>query len=316
MFQLSLKVNLYTRLQNMMKQSYLLILLLFSFLAVNANDSLTVADSPQQAETENNLKILSWNIYMLPKIVPIPGKRDRSKAIVEELKNSDYDIIVFQEAFLPAARKIIGEGLQHVFPYQIGPANDKGGVKTNSGVWVISKIPLNVVGTIEYNDCAGVDCYARKGAILLSGVWQGKEFQVLGTHLQADKEHEVRMKQMDQIFVELLSKFRKEDVPQLICGDLNTEQEIKANYCAMLECLDAEDGETDGIEQSTYNGYTNRLAESVWKKDKTTLDYVLLRKNGAKANIVKRNVNVLTHPWKRGKKDLSDHYGVLCEVKF
>jgi sphingomyelin phosphodiesterase len=311
------KSKICTTLQNMMKQSYLLLFLLFSFVAVNANDSLTVADSPQKIETEDNLKVLSWNIYMLPKIVMMFGKRDRSRAIVEVLKTADYDVIVFQEAFLPAAREIIGEGLKEVFPYNYGPANaDKPGLKTNSGVWVISKIPLQVLGTIEYSDCAGVDCYARKGAMLLSGVWNEKEFQILGTHLQSEAHHEVRVKQLDQIFIELLAKYRKEDVPQVICGDMNTEIEIKANYCVMLECLDAEDGETEGIEQSTYNGYTNRLAESVWKKDKTTLDYVLLRKNGAKAKIVKRNVNVLTKAWKRGRKDLSDHYGVLCEVKF
>lgn len=245
------------------------------------------------------------------------GKRDRSRAIVEELKNSDYDVIVFQEAFLPAARKIIREGLLGAFPYAYGPANDnKPGLLTNSGVWVISKIPLKVLGTVEFKDCAGVDCYARKGAMLLSGIWKEKEFQILGTHLQSERQHEVRMKQMDQIFLELLARHRKEDVPQLICGDLNTEQEIKENYCNMLECLDAEDGETTGIEQSTYNGYTNQLAEAAWKKDKTTLDYVLLRKNGAKVKMIKRSINVLTRVWKRGRKDLSDHYGVVCEVNF
>src|SRR5687768_14558396 len=56
---------------------------------------------------EKNLKILSWNIYMLPKIVVQKHKRNRAYAIVEELKKSDFDIIIFQEAFFPASREII-----------------------------------------------------------------------------------------------------------------------------------------------------------------------------------------------------------------
>ncbi len=259
-----------------------------------------------------DLKILSWNIYMLPPVVAKKGKRPRAHAIVEELKKGEYDVIVFQEAFLTAARNIIGEGLKEVYPYAYGPINRKPGIKISGGVWVLSKMPMKPLNTIEFTDCATWDCMSRKGAVLLEGEWKGRTFQVLGTHLQADGYDLIRQKQMDDIYMSLLLPYKKDSVPQIVCGDMNTEQEMKEYYCSMLECLDAENGTLDGIETCSYNGVDNEIAESVWGKKKTNLDYILLRRNNTKIKAVKRYISVL----KKGKKHLSDHYGVVCEVKF
>lgn len=262
---------------------------------------------------ESNLKVLSWNIYMLPAVAVRPGKRDRAYAIVDELQKSDFDVIVFQEAFLPAARRIIYQGLKEKYAYNYGPANNEGiSFKANSGIWVLSNTPLEILGTIQFNDCSGIDCWARKGAMLLQGEANEKKFQILGTHLQSENASDIREKQMDQIFVELLLKHREQNVPQIVCGDLNTESDIKEHYCAMLDCLDAEDGDMESVEKCTYDGVNNEIAQSYGAKSKFTLDYILLRANGAKMKTVKRFVSVM----KKGKKHLSDHYGVICEVKF
>lgn len=272
----------------------------------------------QQDTTEGpRLKVLSWNIYMLPPIVVRKGKEERAYAIVEELKKSDYDVIVFQEAFLTKARDIISKGLDSVYKYAYGPANSsKPNIKTNSGVWVISKIPLRELGQIEFSAKAGIDKWARKGAMMLEGEFNGNTFQVLGTHLQSENQQPVREKQMDQIYMELISKYRNDGVPQIICGDMNTENDMKEHYCHMLNCLDAEDGamttSTNNIEVETYDGENNELAQFYGAKKKNTLDYILLRTNGKKIRSVQRFVSVL----KKGKKHLSDHYGVVCEVKF
>lgn len=249
---------------------------------------------------------------MLPKMVARPGKRERAHAIVDQLKSSDFDVIVFQEAFLPAARNIIYKGLADIFPYQYGPANNSPSVLTNSGVWVLSRKPMKVLDEIRFTKCKGYDCFARKGAILLEGDNQGKKYQVLGTHLQADNEQRIRFQQMDQIYFDLLLKYKQEDVPQIVCGDLNTEQEMNEHYCEMLSCLDAEDGDLESIEKCTYDGVNNEIAQSYGAKTKFTLDYILLRSNGAKLHGIKRFVSI----FKKGKKHLSDHYGVVCELKF
>jgi endonuclease/exonuclease/phosphatase family metal-dependent hydrolase len=264
---------------------------------------------------EKNLKILSWNIYMLPRIVVQKHKRGRAYAIVEELKKSEFDIIVFQEAFFPASREIIKNGLREIFPFDYGPANNEGlTLRTNSGIWIISKTPLKVLKTTQFKACTGNDCWARKGAMLLEGTWHDKPFQILGTHLQADGFDKIREKQMDQIYLELLAENKKEGVPQIICGDMNTEREMKEHYCKMLDCLDAEDGEISGIETCSYDGVDNEIAQSFGAKKKTNYDYILVRNNGSKMKAIHRLVNI--YKYKNKKKHLSDHYGIACELKF
>ncbi len=296
-----------------------ILLLLPTLLLMLFHDVLAL--SPQQniikqeecIDDDRNLKVLTWNIYMLPKIVPGRHKRERAHAIVDALKKSDFDVIVFQEAFLPAARQIISEGLKGIYEFQYGPANNEGRtIKTNSGVWVISKTKMKMLNTVQFKNCTGNDCFARKGAMLLEGVWNDKPFQILGTHLQADGFDRIREKQMDQIYLELLAENKREGVPQIICGDMNTESEMKEHYCAMLECLDAQDGEITGVDKCSYDGVNNPIAQSFGTKNKINYDYILVRNNGSKIRTMKRFVSIL----KKGKQFLSDHYGVVCELKF
>ncbi len=280
--------------------------------AANATLPVAIADEEECSE-ERNMKILSWNIYMLPKIVPSKGKLERAHAIVEEIIKTDFDVIVFQEAFLKGAREVIGNGLKDIYPYAYGPANgEKFDIRISSGVWVLSKTKLKLLKTVQFKNCAGNDCLARKGAMLLEGEWNEKPFQILGTHLQADGFDKIREKQMDQIYTELLAENKKEGVPQILCGDMNTESEMKEHYCAMLECLDAQDGDISSIEKCSYDGESNPLAQSFGVKTKTNYDYILVRNNGIKMKSMKRFVSVM----RKGKKFLSDHYGVVCELKF
>jgi len=294
------------------------LLALFLLLVVSQQTSIGAPSSPPSYnDTTNktegrNLKILSWNIYMLPRMVPRKGKRERAHAIVAELKKTNYDIIVFEEAFLPAARKIILAGLGEQFQFQYGPVNNSPNIKTNGGVWILSKIKMETVKTIEFKDCATWDCLARKGAMLLEGIWNGKTFQLMGTHLQADEFQQVRYKQMDEIYIELLAPYALNGVPQIVCGDMNTEAEITERYHKMLESFGAENGDISGVEKCTYDGVNNEIAQSYGVKDKTTYDYILMRNNGVKIKSIKRFVSVL----KKGKKQLSDHYGIVCEVDF
>ncbi len=296
--------------------SNILLLFILLFTATQQISASPTLVKPIEEETDTvskNLKILSWNIYMLPKIVVQRGKRERAHAIVDTLHKSDFDIIVFQEAFFPASREIIGEGLRALYPFQYGPANSSGRtLKTSSGVWILSKVNLKLLNVTQFKNCVGYDCFARKGAMLLEGIWNNKPFQILGTHLQADGFDIVRQKQMDQIYTDLLAENKREGVPQIICGDMNTEREMTQHYCEMLNCLDAQDGEITGVEKCSYDGVNNPIAQSFGVKNKTNYDYILVRSNGMKMKALQRFVSVM----RKGKKYLSDHYGVACELKF
>ena len=294
------------------------------FILISALTLLTAniyAGSDPKSDDKDNknwdLKILSWNIYMLPPIAPIPGRIERAHAIVDTLKHAETDIIVFQEAFHHGAVKVIRDSLSKIYPYMYGPFNPRKNMfQISSGVFIISKIPLELKGVIEYKIAKETDRVARKGAALLEGTWNGRKFQILGTHLQAQNHPDIRRLQIRHMFDSLITKYKEEGVPQIICGDMNTEIEISKNYKDMLTGLDAEDGDITGIQKMTYDGTNNELAQSVWKKDKTTLDYILFRRNGSGMSLTNRHVGVFKkRDWKKGKTDLSDHYAMMCDVK-
>lgn len=275
-------------------------------------------DKDEVSVRTSDLKILSWNIYMLPALVPMPGRMERAEAIGDTLIKSDYDIIVFQEAFHKKALGVLRKKLAGSFPYMYGPFNEPKRIdRINSGVWIVSKIPLKLLNTVQFPAGKGSDFFSYKGAALMEGTLpNGKTFQILGTHMQSENYPEIRKQQFDIMYKDLLSVNKKDGVPQIICGDMNTETLIKEEYCNMLECLDAENGQLDGVQKETYDGPQNELISGSWKNHRATLDYILLRHNGAKIFRTERKVSVLKKKWKKGKGDLSDHYGVICEVKF
>ncbi len=275
---------------------------------------------PSIAQTNDktpSLKILAWNIYMLPSIVPLPSRAKRAKKIIDTLRNSDFDIIVFQEAFHKKTQKYLAENLASAYPYMYGPFNPtKNPFKINSGVWILSKTKMNVLGSIVYKSKSGVDQVSQKGAALLEGAHHGHKFQLLGTHMQADYKPKIREKQFEQMNSELLHKFQEQGVPQIICGDMNTEREFETDYNNMLTQLDATDGEIEGVQKETYDGFTNEIVAKTWGKKKTNFDYILIKKNGIKFKSKKRWVSVLKGRWSKKKSDLSDHYGIACELYF
>ncbi len=268
----------------------------------------------QGQENDKELKILSWNIYMLPPLVKFTGKIKRAHGIVDKLEDQDYNIIVFQEAFHKRARSIIREGLRDLFPYTYGPANKKGfPLKTNSGIWVLSQIPLTVMNTIDFDNCAGADCWARKGAMLLKGEWQNQPFQLLGTHLQAGNEDSIRYGQYSEIQKQLLTPHQEQDVPQILCGDFNTAKGSNHHYTKMLQTLDAEDGAISSKVKHSSHGPENDFKDH---EARQLIDFLFYRQNGIIPKSIKRFVKVFEHPWQDDNQDLSDHYAIEARISF
>ncbi len=261
------------------------------------------------------LRVLSWNIYMLPKFAKITGKRQRAALIAMKMKAEQVDILVFQEAFLEDARRILRNELRAFFPYEYGPANEKFSIKTNSGIWVLSKVPLKVLEEIDYTECVGFDdCFARKGALLLEGRTgrSSQPFQLLGTHLQAGGPPAVRQSQLDELR-NLLDRHRRPGMPQVICGDMNTAQSDTAHYTDMLRRLDAQDGPLEISLVATTDGYPNDLhADGV--RNFRIIDYVLIRPNGRRNTSAIRRMYNLQAQWSPQHRDLSDHFPIYAEV--
>lgn len=266
------------------------------------------------AAGEANLKVLTWNVYMLPYLQLIHHSDSRAAAIGDRLKNSDYDIIFFQETFHTASREILKKKLSEGYQYFYGPFNDPGvSFLTSSGLFVASRIPLYLAGTMEFNRSASFDAMACKGAVLLEGIKDGYRFQVITTHMQADQSdfyREIRKKQMQQIFLELLVPFAKRGVPQIICGDLNInsddtmarrdiQRELFVGSPTFANCI------------PSYDEVNNTLANDSDPYART-LDYIVVSNTG---NHGVRQKTVIIKGYDGSKpRFLSDHHAVEAVI--
>jgi len=269
----------------------------------------------KQPENSKSLKILSWNIYMLPYVSLFNHNAGRARVIADKLHDSEYHIIVFQEAFSLKCRHILAKRLSKEYPYQYGPANKcLMPFRTNSGLWVISKIPLTRLDKIRFSLNKGYDNIARKGAILFQGDFQGAQFQLLTTHLQADNSHHIRERQCSEIKEYLLNQYFNPGIPQLICGDFNIDMDDLVNYQIMLNTLEAMNGEISGDVQFTFDEIDNTMARTVLGK-KRVIDYILVRNEQWIQHIERKVQTFYTHFG--GKlSHLSDHYAMEAHIDF
>jgi len=252
---------------------------------------------------------------MLPYISLFNNNDQRAQIIADKLNASDYQIIVFQEAFSSKCRHVLARNLSESYPYQYGPANkNKLSFRTNSGLWVLSKIPLTKLGEFQFSVCKGFDAVARKGAVLFEGCFNGSTFQLLTTHLQAEHSHALRNRQCAEIKEHLLNPFFREDTPQFICGDFNIDMEDTSNYRQMLQTLDAKNGELSGKIKATYDELNNNLAYNANGKRKI-IDYVLVRNGGLIEKIERKVQTFFTNIGGR-ESNLSDHYAMEFSVNF
>ena len=294
------------------------ILLTICLIVITVNQANTCESAHESSSLpakQSELKILTWNIYMLPFCSELHGNCKRASAISQKIAGYNYDIIVFEEAFDYQARKILRYNLKGEYPFMYGPANDsKFSFKTNSGIWILSKIPLQQLEQIEFKNRFGIDAFARKGAVLFEGNWLGQSFQLLGTHLQANSPDSVRSGQCHEIADKLLKKYARPEIPQIVCGDFNIEFEDTVNYNNMLTLLDAQNGNLVGDQQSSFDEIDNKLAQKENGR-KSLIDYILVR-NAKVIRNIERKVFVLKERIQDNLFDLSDHYGIEANVNF
>jgi endonuclease/exonuclease/phosphatase family metal-dependent hydrolase len=302
------------------------LLCLSSFWSKAQSPAIDIPSTTEQAEPQ--LKVLSWNIYLLPRLIMQVGQNERSKLIAETLLKADYDVIVFQEAFDKKARNILWGILKEIYPYAVGPVNEartKLLTVTNGGVWIVSRLPLKEVGEILFDNCKGFDCGSRKGALMVEVEKDGYTYQLIGTHLQAfdsPKKEEIRNKQLLQIKNELVDPYHVDGVPQLLCGDFNIHKRDVKLYTQMLKSLSAcddnfctvdilEDNPATSGEMHTYDSKNNDLIDY---EETTTLDYILVKENNFLFRSVRRRVATFVGNWSSKKllnrHNLSDHHAV------
>lgn len=288
----------------------------FSFSIAEAQ-TLNSTPSELTAKETQPLKVLSYNIHMLPPLAKFTGKQRRAKRLGDLFKDSDFDIIVFQEAFHGAARRKIKRRMKDTYPYILGPANRRWySLKTNSGIWIVSKIPLEPLAEIDFDYCEGIDCWARKGALLAEGEFNGQKFQILGTHLEAGGDRDAKVSQYRELG-ELFKQYRKEGVPQIAAGDFNTKKfQDTTYYNQLVNILGMTDGPILSEQKFSSDSYVNDIKiHRGDKKKQGVIDFVFYGANGVDATI-NRYVRMPRWQWSKDRQDLSDHFAVEAQIQF
>ena len=294
------------------------LMLLLAGLTVNGNQ-VELIDSIKMDSLDKNgaqLKILSWNIGMVPVLDLFKEKYDRAEAIANALISCDYDIIVFQEAFTAHSRAVLNHALHDQYPFAYGPVNGSPfSLKFNSGIWILSKVALEKKKEIQFSASAGFDSFARKGAVLYEGQFQNRSFQLIATHLQDDDYPQaIRDQQLTEIFEQLIYPFSDMNTPQIICGDFNTDEKKVDHYKGMLTILDAENGVISGTKKITFDDESNDTFRSNHPNPRV-IDYIFTR-NSNVIQWISRRVAIIKLKWGKGTEYLSDHNGLETFIVF
>lgn len=270
------------------------------------------SDSPNRG---GQIKIITWNIYMLPRIFIHTGQVERAKEIARVLKTEDADIIVFEEAFDNKARNIIRDSLKAYFPFESGDPGKNSRWKTSCGVWIISKVPIEVVKQIYFKEAEGSDRLATKGAILVQGHKNGFCFQLVGTHLQSDLNsgknvQPLRDKQYAEIKKELLEPYSLESIPQFVAGDFNTIHDDSSCYNHMIGTIKFTPCKLEGSRCYSYDYTQNDLVIGTNNKPQL-IDYLLYSPAQFQPITGSMKIVVFSKKWNARHKDFSDHFAVV-----
>ncbi len=280
--------------------------------------SLILAQDKNPPVTE--IKIVSWNIQMLPTSLQIFSKHLRKKQktrtpwIVEYCKEQDFDIIVFQEVFDRKIKRKLKRKLKSEYPYIVN-TKTKFGRFTSNGILFMSKVPITYKDHVIYKKGVIEDRMAAKGCTLVEGNYEGVKFQVAGTHLQAGGGQASIMHRSMQFadIRTLLDRNTEENIPVFVAGDMNTSDKNEDKYNYMLKTLDVKDFPVDEERRWTADG---RNSWNPGKGDRgSRIDYIFLNDRGTKTTVIKQNILRPTKNYKGEIIDLADHYGVLVKVR-
>lgn len=266
---------------------------------------------------DDSLSVLSWNIYMLPTGIKFTGKRKRAKAIGDYFAKSHHEVLIIQEAFHHGARRKILSRIKSVYPHRVGPVfKQYFSIKTSSGIWILSKLPMKTLGKVRYSERWGFDNkMARKGAVMVEVEKDGQPFQIVGTHLNAGGPLEVRASQLRQIRDELIIPFYDPSKPLIVAGDMNISKSDKAGHDSLLTILDMKSYDLTGIYPYTVDYCMNDII-AARSEECDIIDYVFVKDKEKKVRRVERFIPLIEARWSARFKSLSDHNPIEMKIHF
>lgn len=173
-----------------------------------------------------NVGLLEIDLPLLRKITLIKGKSVRIQAITYILRQHAHDVILLQEAGLPAQRQLI-ENLKNEFPYH---ATHHARKLFSSNLLILSRTPLSNVTFTPYTSQTYFESWGiQKGMLCATINWNQTDYHIINTHLVASGTEQrdtspsalrVRNNQINQI-KSYVQKMFKPDDHIIIAGDFN-----------------------------------------------------------------------------------------------
>lgn len=266
-----------------------------------------------QAAFAEEVKLLTWNVFMLPKPIKFSYQKERTDLIIKEILASPYDVIVLQEAFAGEFQEKTKKLTSKKYPHQFYLKRKPGSLTVyGSGVYYLSRIPMKELDSVYFNDCAKADCFASKGSALMEFTLpSGKKFQVASTHLQAghnENSSKIRFNQLKQIQGMMLPKLTF-GVPQFLVGDLNIDANHGNDYNRALTMLAMTSGPLQG-ELNYTNGYPIECYEKPGDDQKEWIDHIFTFANAVPVQVLAKKVRPFNGLINHKECPLSDHWGV------
>ncbi len=203
--------------------------------------------SQASAPVSAQITVLTYNVRGLP--WPIALRRGEAlHRIGRELARLrrgglQPDVVLIQEGFRSEIADLVKEsGYRH---WAKGPGRGSGLTRlTGAGLHVLADAPIVNVRTVVFRDCAGLDCLAAKGAMLVRLAPEGAPtpVDIVNTHLNSRTAsrappaaslaaHNSQSRQLNAF----IAQAREPGVPMLVGGDFNVKNAPQRYYYGALE---------------------------------------------------------------------------------
>jgi endonuclease/exonuclease/phosphatase family metal-dependent hydrolase len=246
-----------------------------------------------KAIENDTIKIVSWNIKMVPKVLGLLTKsarkkqKERTPRIIQYLNNSNFDIVILQELFDQSISKKFCQDLSINYPYILSPIKEGFTVKMNSGVMILSKYPYELMAHEIFNVSKKTDNLAQKACSLIKININGKKILIGGTHLDSRNE---------------------ESVPMFLAGDFNVNNPSNS-YDSLARLFNLENYQLNDDRPYTFDEFNS------WNEKgyKSWIDFIFYQKT-KKVEVVDQYILRPVMTYKKTKMDLSDHYQIVLKA--
>ena len=283
---------------------YLYILCQFSILPIELKAT--------KATKNDTIKIVSWNIKIVPKALGLFTKsarkkqKDRAPRIIQYLNNTNFDIVILQELFDQSITKKFSQDLSINYPFILSPIKEGFTLKMTSGVMILSKYPYELIAHEIFNVSKKTDNTAQKACSLIKVDINGKKILLAGTHLDS-RNKESRISQSKLTKEKIINPYINDTVPMFLAGDFNVNK-TSASYDSLVKLFGLETYQLNDDRPFTFDEFNswNEKGYKAW------IDFIFYQ-NSKKIEVLDQYIVRPVMMYKKTKLDLSDHYQIVLK---